>query len=69
MPPSKLAKERPNQNIASNPNPVCNNDLEILSNCNQKVKQNTKQNNQVPIKLFSRNQMTSYNNIEEKQIQ
>ena len=46
MPPSKLAKERPNQSIAaSNPNPVFNNNLEILSNCTQKVKQNTEQNN------------------------
>ena len=70
MPPSKLAKERPNQNIAaSNQNPVFKNNLEILSNSTQKLKQNTKQNNQVPIKLFYRNQMTSYYKIEETQLQ
>ena len=70
MPPSKLSKERPNQNIAaSNPNPVFNNNLEILSNSTQKVKQNTKQNNKVPIKLFYRNQMTSYSQREEKELE
>ena len=70
MPPSKLAKEWPNQHIAAiNPNPRFYSNLEILSNSTQKVKQNAKQNNQVPIKLFYRNQMTSYYNIEEKQLQ
>ena len=69
MRPSKLAKERPNRNIAaSNPNSVFNN-LEMLSNSTQNIKQNSGQYNQVPIKLFYRNQMTSNYKIEEKQLQ
>ena len=68
MRPRKLAKEWPNQNTAaSNPNPV----LTIIEKFYQIAlkKKTTEQNNQVPIKLFYRNQMTSYCKIEEKQLQ